>query len=300
MANGRIYYRALDVPANRCCSGGRFRLLVVHWVCTDPVAEPALRSAVTAALRHVDVRRDSVRQWQGEQRYTLRFPTALQEAHRPANMPTLRIPSAELLVECANGDDTLLLGGVMRAALDGVAPAPGGGPQRFEAVAAPAWDQPTPNPPPADDWIPLAVVAAIIGLILIFFTGVRRDGQVSAPPPTPVVQPAAGPEMARVGGGLPALDSAPGRCTNRDVLYVHAPAPPQTACDGGCREYPFCASGAQPVKGQLCVLPGGEEVRAYFTPLHPAYALTELNPAAGDLWFCTEEEAQQAGFLRAR
>jgi hypothetical protein len=50
-----------------------------------------------------------------------------------------------------------------------------------------------------------------------------------------------------------------------------------------------------------CVIKGniskGEKV--YFMPFHTLYANVKIDPAKGERWFCTEDEAMAAGWRRA-
>lgn len=69
------------------------------------------------------------------------------------------------------------------------------------------------------------------------------------------------------------------------------------SCPTGCTLVPICADGA-PIKAYTRTDAAGAAVRVYFTREHPGYGDLPVNTAAGDLWFCTEEEAMGAGFVR--
>lgn len=60
---------------------------------------------------------------------------------------------------------------------------------------------------------------------------------------------------------------------------------------------------AQPVPDQRCAIKGNissKGVRIYHLPGQENYARTRINPRKGERWFCTEAEARQAGWRRAR
>jgi hypothetical protein len=71
------------------------------------------------------------------------------------------------------------------------------------------------------------------------------------------------------------------------------------SCPTGCTLVPICADGA-PIKAYTRTDAAGVPARVYFTREHPGYGDLPVNTAAGDLWFCTEEEASTAGFVRGQ
>jgi hypothetical protein len=70
-------------------------------------------------------------------------------------------------------------------------------------------------------------------------------------------------------------------------------------CPNGCAAVPICADGA-PLKAYTRADPSGAVTRVYFTRDDPGYGDLAVDAAAGDLWFCTEEEAAAAGFAKGQ
>lgn len=64
-------------------------------------------------------------------------------------------------------------------------------------------------------------------------------------------------------------------------------------CIGGCTTAPDPSCN---IKGNV----NSRGERIYHTPALRDYDRTNIRPEEGDRWFCTEEEAQQAGFRRAQ
>ena len=58
---------------------------------------------------------------------------------------------------------------------------------------------------------------------------------------------------------------------------------------------PQSASGSCAIKGNI----GASGKRIYHMPGQQDYAATRIDPRKGEAWFCTEAEAQRAGFRRA-
>ncbi len=74
---------------------------------------------------------------------------------------------------------------------------------------------------------------------------------------------------------------------------VSASNPNGFTCAGGCTEAPdpSCA-----IKGNV----NAKGDKIYHMPGGKNYALTHIKPVEGDRWFCTEQEAQDAGFRAAK
>jgi micrococcal nuclease len=73
----------------------------------------------------------------------------------------------------------------------------------------------------------------------------------------------------------------------------------ETAHEAKIGLWSFCASNPElgcQIKGNLDKL----DKRWYHLPSFRHYSQVEVNLDHGDRWFCTEEEAQKAGFVRAR
>jgi hypothetical protein len=71
----------------------------------------------------------------------------------------------------------------------------------------------------------------------------------------------------------------------------------RTDCPGGCIDYPtWCET---VIKGNVSIVPGKEGERIYHLPSDEFYEKTKINPAKGEYYFCTPEEAEAAGFRRA-
>jgi hypothetical protein len=69
---------------------------------------------------------------------------------------------------------------------------------------------------------------------------------------------------------------------------------PLAGCAGGCATYPsHCAP---PIKGNVSYNSGQ---RIYHVPGGEYYAATTINPTYGERWFCSEAEAQAAGWRRS-
>ena len=66
-------------------------------------------------------------------------------------------------------------------------------------------------------------------------------------------------------------------------------------CSGGCTTYPSWCPGA-PIKGNVS-FDSGE--RIYHVLGQEYYDATKISPAYGERWFCTEAEAQAAGWRKA-
>lgn len=73
---------------------------------------------------------------------------------------------------------------------------------------------------------------------------------------------------------------------------------------GGGAVNPFtCAGGCMTAPDPSCNIKGNVNSRGeriYHTPALRDYDRTNVRPEEGDRWFCTEEEAQAAGFRRAQ
>jgi hypothetical protein len=50
------------------------------------------------------------------------------------------------------------------------------------------------------------------------------------------------------------------------------------------------------IKGNI----SGEGERIYYVPGQKFYATTRISPGQGERWFCSEAEAQSAGWRKAR
>jgi hypothetical protein len=71
------------------------------------------------------------------------------------------------------------------------------------------------------------------------------------------------------------------------------PSPP-SGCGGGCTVYPtWCEP---PIKAKV-VVTSGQSI--YYLPNDATYAEIQIEPDRGDLYFCTSEEAEAAGFQHA-
>lgn len=141
MSNGHLYYKALDVPNNHLY-GGRIRALIVHWVCYGRSDEQMLKTAVSGLLPHVHVEHPAKSPWRDEQRFSLCFRTSLDPAYG-RDIPGLKIPSAELLVECLDSTHELEHVMVLRNALDSFRDLQN---SRFAPADTPTWDAPTWTP----------------------------------------------------------------------------------------------------------------------------------------------------------
>lgn len=97
-----------------------------------------------------------------------------------------------------------------------------------------------------------------------------------------------GPAAAKVEIIRPTPTNRPPTPTSEPILSV-------ADCAGGCTEYPdWCAP---PIKGNVSYDTGE---RIYHVPGQEYYNETKINPAYGERWFCTEQEAQAAGWRKSR
>jgi hypothetical protein len=88
--------------------------------------------------------------------------------------------------------------------------------------------------------------------------------------------------------------STPTRAATATPRPAVAPVAPAAAvgCPGGCTsQQSGCA-----IKGNI----NSEGVHIYHVPSGRYYNATIINPAAGERWFCTEEEARAAGWRRSQ
>jgi hypothetical protein len=70
--------------------------------------------------------------------------------------------------------------------------------------------------------------------------------------------------------------------------------PSAQECGDGCTTYPdFCAP---PIKGNISYNSGA---RIYHMPGQQYYDQTQISPSSGERWFCTENEAQRAGWRKS-
>lgn len=68
----------------------------------------------------------------------------------------------------------------------------------------------------------------------------------------------------------------------------------RTACPRGCTEPP---PGCE-IKGNISTKKSREKI--YHVPGQRFYEVTVIDPQKGERWFCTEEEAQDNGWRRAK
>jgi len=71
------------------------------------------------------------------------------------------------------------------------------------------------------------------------------------------------------------------------------PSPPR-GCPGGCTTLPTWCD--QPIKGNVSF---NTNERIYHMPSDEFYEETVINPDYGEYYFCTQEEAEAAGFRHA-
>jgi len=77
--------------------------------------------------------------------------------------------------------------------------------------------------------------------------------------------------------------------------YLTESATQAPDCAGGCTTYPTWCDPA--IKGNVSY-ETGEKI--YHVPGQEYYGATVINPGYGERWFCTEDEAQGAGWRKAR
>lgn len=109
----------------------------------------------------------------------------------------------------------------------------------------------------------------------------------AAPASSSAAAPAAAPAggaatwAAVVAGNAPAAAAAPAARSNAAV--AGAPPPPAQQC---------AASSAAVIKGNI----NAKCERIYHTPRDSTYSLVKIDAAAGERYFCSEEEARAAGW----
>lgn len=114
----------------------------------------------------------------------------------------------------------------------------------------------------------------------------------NAPADLPIAAPVAQPPGSNPTSAAQEVVTAP----TLDVAQRFEPAAPAAnpfRCEGGCAVAPdpSCA-----IKGNV----NSKGERIYHTPSSNSYNNTDVKPEEGDRWFCTEAEAQAAGFRAPR
>lgn len=139
----------------------------------------------------------------------------------------------------------------------------------------------------AKDWYRLANGAWVYGPLLATRpTQLPVITTLPTPPPTrtaPTPRPAAKPTAlpVRQAPAVPAATAAPA-------------APAATSlCPDGCTTQPNASCS---IKGNV----NSHGERIYHTTASRSYNVTKVKPEEGDRWFCTEAEAQSAGFRAPR
>lgn len=149
---------------------------------------------------------------------------------------------------------------------------------------------PTRTPRPTPTLIPLivapsATVTADPATATVEPT-VTVEPSVTVEPATATAEPSATPEPTAV----PTVEPLPTVVPVRAVATISVNV---VTCSGGCvvAPDPSCA-----IKGNV----NSSKDRIYHTPGQRDYERTEIKPEEGDRWFCTEAEAQAAGFRHAQ
>ena len=84
----------------------------------------------------------------------------------------------------------------------------------------------------------------------------------------------------------------PSETLEPDDPYYSAPAVSASSCPNGCATH---INGCD-IKGNVGFDSGA---KIYHLPGQKFYASTDINPAYGELWFCTEAEAQANGWRKS-
>jgi hypothetical protein len=116
-------------------------------------------------------------------------------------------------------------------------------------------------------------------------SGLRSAGLLPTYTPRPTAQPTVAPVPIAT---RPAPTAVPVR-----VATISIGGGSAFTCIGGCAVAPdpSCA-----IKGNV----NSDQVKIYHTPGQRDYNRTDIKPEEGDRWFCTEAEAQAAGFRHAQ
>nr|AGC72346.1 hypothetical protein [uncultured bacterium A1Q1_fos_2004] len=139
-------------------------------------------------------------------------------------------------------------------------------------------------------WVLLAI-SLITSLIVYFGPTQEADDSIHTPSPSPTDKLQAGVVVAptsTLSQILPIPTKRPPMPTPEPIITV-------ADCTGGCTEYPDWCS--PPIKGNVNY---NTRVKIYHMPGQEYYDDTKINVAYGERWFCTEQEAQAAGWRKSR
>jgi uncharacterized protein YraI len=140
------------------------------------------------------------------------------------------------------------------------------------------------------EWLELADGTWVLEHAVNTGMGLPTTGPTSAQPTATAVPPTNTTEPT----STPTVQPATATPTEPPPRPTATPPPPR-GCPGGCVVYPtWCGL---PIKGNISQ-ETGEKI--YHTPDQRYYDSTKLSPEYGERWFCTADEAQAAGWRRAR
>jgi hypothetical protein len=98
--------------------------------------------------------------------------------------------------------------------------------------------------------------------------------------------------------GLDLQTGAPQMLPTATATPIPEPSQPgKPTFTGGNNSQPFtCSGGCAVAPDPSCNIKGNADSSVYHTPSSRYYERTDVDPADGDRWFCTEEEARAAGY----
>ena len=142
-----------------------------------------------------------------------------------------------------------------------------------------------------DEWLGPHLINSESFDMMISSTPDNRSVEVTnVPTPTPLELPTAIPTPTFT--PIPPTLQPP---TATQPPKQPTPTPTMHGCAGGCFDYPsWCAP---PIKGNVSYDTGE---RIYHVSGQEYYDDTVINPAYGERWFCTEQEAKAAGWRKSR
>lgn len=149
--------------------------------------------------------------------------------------------------------------------------------------------------------LPLALCLLVLASIACGNTGAATRSPTRSPSATPKATATSVPPTATIAPSATSVPTIEPSATRPAATAVPTAVPVRAAtvsvnaftCVGGCSVAPdpSCA-----IKGNV----NSDNEKIYHTPGQRDYKRTNIKPEEGDRWFCTEAEAQAAGFRHAQ
>lgn len=154
----------------------------------------------------------------------------------------------------------------------------------------------SPRRPSLPPWWPWPLGALI--LVVVFAGAALVFWPRSAPPPAAQPTVTSAPASQPMAAGEPTLQPTAASPVPATATGAASPANPTAVvpanCEGGCAVATPPASCV--IKGNISA--NGDKI--YHLPGQQFYESTRIDPALGERWFCSEEEAQRAGWRKSR